>query len=498
MTRKTYLKQKRTRTRHPKRKKHQRRKTKKNCKKQRKTYQRREGGMSGIMLKETVDPNSALNTFLRNSSCKFLSKGSFGIALVVSINNPNLSPYESTDAETYGEPVDKLLIKITCVQPEGYTKGVNAELNQYGMQSIPEADFLEETKIQECVYKKTKQYLEPICPAIVYDEVIKSTLSKEAFLDSIELISDDSEKTFASTPNEEEEELMMTTKKLIQDFRRIFNYYDIGIIAMEFAGGYKTAFDLARENPGMTMFYRELVMFIILEMAIKTGYAHLDSHFGNIMINSNSTSYFKKKSTTTTNDTEIKGKPLLIDFGMARKIDDTILDSVRTLYNNYEYTEALHALCHVTRKPTRTTFLGKEYYDYFELFDPLEKYGWICGLDQKYVRSLYNLKKRDIEASYPEILDLKLARRDIKKSSPNYQEQVDDIDRRIHEMKIEIEEKLKKEFRDPKYMKFPPDTNANIRRLVEERRQAELEMVETFNRTHPSGPMLPLPNEDCT
>jgi hypothetical protein len=65
-------------------------------------------------------------------------------------------------------------------------------------------------------------------------------------------------------------------------------------------------------------------------------------------------------------------------------------------------------------------------------------------------------------------------------------------------MKIEIEEKLKKEFRDPKYMKFPPDTNANIRRLVEERRQAELEMVETFNRTHPSGPMLPLPNEDCT
>ena len=428
-------------------------------------HSKKKGGMSGIILKDGFDDEkAAFNIFFSNSSCTYIRTGAYGLTFMLSINDIDLSPYVSTDIETYGLPVNKLLIKTLSIKPEGYEGDGETE---FDTKSVSELSFNEENKTQKCIYNKTKEYLEPICPAIVYDEIIRDSSNKQQFLDELKL--------------------RLTSDNSFDIYRAIFDTWDLGIIAMEFADGYRTFHDVMR--PTNNQFYKEMIMFLILEMAIKTGYAHLDNHTRNVMIKPNDTNYFKKTKPT---DIEIIGKPLLIDFGMSVKIKKPILDLVNTLYDTEQYTKALHMLCHVPRSysvdPSESALFNSNY----------DQYGWICGFN-KDTKIIYDkiFKEAEELSEMPSLNESLTQLYKTQSKNPNFKQEKNTIIEMIRNIQTQISKETTEKIKDIKYMNFPPDTNTNIHRLIEQRRHAESLIVTEFNSSHPSGPVLPLPEKDC-
>lgn len=70
------------------------------------------GGMSGIGVKGKH--RVAANSFIKHSTIEYLAKGSNGFTFVATLNNDGIpnSPYTSTDAETFSQPVNKILLKL--------------------------------------------------------------------------------------------------------------------------------------------------------------------------------------------------------------------------------------------------------------------------------------------------------------------------------------------------------------------------------------------------
>jgi len=125
--------------------------------------------------------------------------------------------------------------------------------------------------------------------------------------------------------------------KKIYDLNQSKVFNNIGLIGMEFADSYKLLYDL-KHMPDAYL-YKNMTLYILLKLAINTGYTHGDFHSGNIFINVSSNNYFKG----------INGKPLLIDFGQAQKIPINILNNMKDQYKNGNYTEALKQLCDIDR-----------------------------------------------------------------------------------------------------------------------------------------------------
>lgn len=302
---------------------------------------RRRGGMSGIApMDETMDPKEAFEFFLDNSRKEFLMEGAYGMAIIATLIDGNKSPYKSTDAETYGIPVRKMIIKLMSITREG----------KEGEKQINDKDFNREVDIQKEIYFKTNKYLEPVCPAIVYSNIYN-------FIYNIK-----------------------EKRKLFQKFDANANYHtahvidekftisdSIGIIGMEYANGYDTLFDIQERGylePQDKHIYKAMAMFLLLETALKTGYSHADFHTGNIMINTVSRTYFVQ---TNPSEPRIFGKPLLIDFGMTNKIPPEIMALIKESCDREEYTTALHYLCKVPRSDGEL------------ITEAPHSYGWVCG-----------------------------------------------------------------------------------------------------------------------
>jgi hypothetical protein len=380
---------------------------KKNRSSKKRVSNKRRGGMSGIALKEeSLDTNEAFKLFLINSKIKYLSKGSFGTTFIATLNDPFIpnSPYKSTDAETYGQPVPTIIIKLAMLETPDDKTAFNNEIN-----------------IQKEIYSKTMEYLEPICPAIVYSNIYKRR-EKTSILNQIKS--------------------SMYDRRSISDLVEFIDYeYGVGIIAMEFAYGYHTLHSL-QYDPNYKL-YKEMIMFLLLELALKTGYSHADFHGGNLMINASSTTYFKKTNPT---EPSIIGKPLLIDFGMTNKIPSKILNTMKEHCVKEEYTKALHYLCDVDRMDGLSM---TEYPSY---------YGWVCGSVDP------NMNMDQIE---------------------------EEIDKRVKN-KEGTRDQVFKKMADISNMRFAPDTNEKIKLLFKQRENAIQDLVKTFNPTHIGGPQLPL------
>jgi hypothetical protein len=119
---------------------------------------------------------------------------------------------------------------------------------------------------------------------------------------------------------------------------------------MEFADGYIPLYRLPKN---MEYFY--MSAFLLLRLAIETGYSQADFHTANIMINTDSQGYFKN----------LVGDSLLIDYGYAVKIPEDILNSIERFCESGRYTTALRFLCTVDRS------------DGFKMDH--EVYGYFCG-----------------------------------------------------------------------------------------------------------------------
>jgi RIO-like serine/threonine protein kinase len=100
-------------------------------------------------------------------------------------------------------------------------------------------------------------------------------------------------------------------------------------------------------------------LYLLIKLAIDTGYTHGDFHQGNIMINKSYKKYFK----------DINGSPLIIDFGYAKKINDEDLILIKEYFIEKNYDKILRMLCTIGRS-NNLNMIHSEYSKY---------YGWVYG-----------------------------------------------------------------------------------------------------------------------
>uniref|UniRef100_A0A6C0EQT6 Protein kinase domain-containing protein n=1 Tax=viral metagenome TaxID=1070528 RepID=A0A6C0EQT6_9ZZZZ len=308
----------------------------------------------GIMI--DVKDSDAFNHFLDNSTFSYLSKGAFGLTFKANLNPGVESKYkriESSSTFDYGDEVRTIIIKLGFVHDAQMGQKENSvilnklklDFNTGELQT-----FKDEVNIQTELFLKTISYLQPICPAIVYSGVYSDvysdvdTTNKNSLTGLLEKMYQASEDNI--------------TKVLIQniyDSKIKRQFYNIGIIAMEFADSYTLLHSLVKETN--FELYKNMTLYLLLKLAIDTGYTHGDFHPGNIFINTKSTNYFKG----------ITGKPLLIDFGQAQKIPIDILKFMKEQYKIGNYTGALKRLCDINRP------------DGIIMTDHSSFYGFACG-----------------------------------------------------------------------------------------------------------------------
>ena len=270
-------------------------------------------GGTGVFIDDKNLENNFIE-FLQNSEIDFLGKGSYGVVYRATIptSSTYISKYKNIDYSGFGTEVKSMIIKISSL---GYKKSIN---NPVVIRPISKDDFKREVNIQTDVFLKTMSTLQPLCPAIVHSNIYtdqESTILNIIF-DKL------------NDPDH---------KKYIKYIIKYITGYSV--IGMELMNSYTTMFNLILKNPTEKNLCQNMTLFLLIELALKTGYAHSDFHFSNIMINSNDNSYFKGTP----------GAPCLIDFGFALKIPVEQLNLIKTLFESKNYENIIQILCNIPR-----------------------------------------------------------------------------------------------------------------------------------------------------
>ena len=239
------------------------------------------------------------------------------------------------DSSTYGQPVTKLVLKLTL--NDVISNNFHLGGSDHGVNSINLTSVIEELNIQTDVALKTLEYLEPLCPSPLYfNETISIHLLRE----------------IAHNAKNDLKKILQKLMKhvLNKDVR------SVSFIVMELAENYKSLHQIMLETPSQTI-YEYMAAYLLLKLAIETGYAHGDPHRGNILINLSKSNYFNGLS----------GAPLLIDFGYAAKMLPKAINKVKTFCNNKQYTNALNVLYEIPRKDGEK--LDSHFMDYEYIFN---------------------------------------------------------------------------------------------------------------------------------
>lgn len=406
----------------------------------------KKGGMSGIERRRTSrPPSSDFMTFLNNASITYLSSGSNGVTFMATITDTSKSPYVSTDINSYGNPISKVLVKLIFLTDEEEEEDEESVLLPTAINVSKENDFIAEVNTQLCVYEKTKEYLDPICPAIVLSSIIRSADNIQKFLDILS--------------SKGEQPLLNLIKEQANKFK------SLGIICMEFADGYDTLAKL--RHTGKFLIYRAMAMQLLLELAIKTGFTHGDFHFSNIMINP-----------TATNYVGVSGKPLLIDFGYATPLDANIRRDIIEAVSEKKYLLALQIMC---RQNSRN---GKQ----INMWP--NKYGWACGANPYFTPEEANRHFFDVKQK---LIHDYIADHNAK--NPNNKITIKDV-RDNDDLDIEFDEQTATELsRAPIDMSLEKMQNLNI--LIDSMFRERDEIKANIQRI--SSIPLPLPSvKECT
>jgi len=288
--------------------------------------------------------------YLEYSTINYVTKGAMGIMfhttpgpLFESLSSDKRYFKVSPD-KSFGTPVKNLLIKIIIITDTNIKFNLSEDLsNTFLINSVTKEEFYDEINIQAEIYMKTIQYLQPICPGIVYSTIMNVNDPKyDVFLNSISYV----------------------RYKNIMAMVRSFPV-KIGIIGMEFMSNCTT---LRRSiNYTKDYFYddflrvkelKNVCRFLLLDLALKTGYNHGDFHLSNFMIDDDCDIYFENVSI----------RPILIDFGRTFKINPLILSKIKECVSNKKYTEALSYLCDY--RSSNKYIRDPEY---------AKSFGWVCG-----------------------------------------------------------------------------------------------------------------------
>ena len=300
-----------------------------------------------------------INWFINNSRLAIITSGGSGVIISVTLteDKKKLTPFLSLNFESYKQPVTTLLMKLCVVfddenKSEEYNNLTKEAQKKFKVGHVLKNEFIDEINIQTDIYLKTIEYLQPICPAIVYAGIygdVKNSLDLDLkLLNRLGL-----KPSLTSSPT-------------------------IGCIFMEFAEGYMTwheyltdyeRFDESDDVKIFRNIYMYLLMYMLLELALKTGYTHGDHHLYNFMINNTTINSIDNVYMEGVEDMEtMKGRPLIIDFGRTTKIPATEMAEIKRLCSEHNYNDALQMLC---KKPVANEYVSDPKYS---------QYRWVCGI----------------------------------------------------------------------------------------------------------------------
>lgn len=257
---------------------------------------------------------------------------------------PKINFYKKiTPDKSYGKPVTNLVLKLVLISETNNRFQIS---KKEGLYTVQEEDFKNEINIQTDIFFKTITYLQPLCPGIVYSDIIKD---KSEILNFLTIIYKRCDSELQPVINE------------INKICATNSNVSFGVIGMECADKFSTIGQVLnnfKSNPQNIMTFRGMAQYALLKLATDTGYSHNDFHNNNILLGE-SFNYFY----------EGQIMPLLIDFGRTVKIPLDILEKIKENIANKNYIDALSLLC------------DKSYANEFltALEHANSHYGWVCG-----------------------------------------------------------------------------------------------------------------------
>ncbi len=172
----------------------------------------------GLMLPYKMSKDIFYNYIKDAENISTISKGAYGITFLLELpddintSNDNLFYKKMVPDEEYGEPVKQIIIKFQYILKND--NDANTKDNNIPIQPVKSIDIQNEVNIQTDIFFKTFKYLQPLCPSIVYAEIIDDINQKTEFA-----------RLFKNKTTENRVKFLFN-----QD---IIDDYNLGIIAME-------------------------------------------------------------------------------------------------------------------------------------------------------------------------------------------------------------------------------------------------------------------------
>ena len=304
-----------------------------------------------MLFKDMKNAEEAFLYFINNSTFDFYLGGSNGVTIIAKLNNNVKSCYKYINCYNFNENANKLLLKIVLIKNNKYKKddkkddnknngdsddGIDDEggdgdgdnddssnifkfdntANSKELDLASKEEFIHEVNTQVDIYLKSMKYLQPICPPICYAKIYEYNLENKLFFYKI----------------------LKNNLNLLKIYIRYgYDFDSIGLIAMEYAEDFHQLFYLIKHK--YYNIYKNMSRYLLLRLAVETGYNHLDFHKYNILVNKNNNQYFNN----------LHGYPLLIDFSWTQKIPIDTLNIIKEKYNNKQYVEILEILYKMKR-----------------------------------------------------------------------------------------------------------------------------------------------------
>jgi len=261
-------------------------------------------------------PKEVFYEFINSSVISYVGAGSSGLGLLSS--NPTNDSYKILTTDNGNVVCSELFIKIVPIyadkffQPQ-FDLHIRKTDQWADIFSSAEDEFWHEVRIQNEIYKKTNDNLEPICPPIVYSECLNHASS----ISLLEMLFDKYDKSDIphNLLNDEPLKKIATMLHLPR-----YNRMRVGIIGMGFTKGYQSLYSVVHgRDADEKKPYFDMAVYELLRL-YSIGYLHGDFSQENIMIN-------PTYNYTGTNS----GRAMIIDFGMSFKHNVPDLDVLRIL-----------------------------------------------------------------------------------------------------------------------------------------------------------------------
>lgn len=289
------------------------------------------------------------------SKMRFLTKGSYSLIFQSDVSE---MPFISTNLKTFGKNPREVLVKIgvlhTQINVEFSVYAPNTKQFAHKIFSQSEKTFENEVFCQNDCYKLSNQYLQQLCPNIVYSGFYPT----KEFIKNSGLNITQTGSSSAVPPY-----LSVIIMEMIDDSVSMQNYT-------------LKNYDKSPEEIKKCVLFQNMARYSVLELAMTTGYIHRDLGLPNLLIAPNYTGYF----VGDVDSTSIVGRPIIIDFSSAIKIRGLAEEISTILQSGSEtrFTDALIAIGKQEKLHNAVSAMSMRY-DNWEYFGPggMSGYGWI-------------------------------------------------------------------------------------------------------------------------